>query len=789
MADAAHSIGRLAQRELDPCALLPYARHATDQVVALDSRALMTCFQLDGASFETADVDDLNDRHLKLNGVWRNLADDRLAIWHHLVRREHAGRPKGVFRSAFAADLDAGYGERLSQQRMYVNDLYLTLVLHSGRDATDRAGAWFRGRRPQADEEAGDLERLEEAARDLAQYLTRFGPRRLGLVDQDGLLFSEPLQLVRTLLTGRSAPTPLVRGRLGSAAHDARLIFGREAIEIREASSARFAAMFGIKEYPAATRPGLWNALLSAPFPLVVSQSFTFLSKPAARAVMERKQNQMLSARDRAASQVTALGEALDDLLSNRFAMGDHQASVLVYGDTPAALADHLSRARAMLAESGLVAVREDLALEAAFWAQFPGAFARRVRPAAITSRNFAALAPFHTFPSGRAGGGHWGEALAVLRTTAGSPYHFNFHVRDVGHTFICGPTGSGKTVVQNFMLAQLEKTGAQRVFIDKDRGGELFVRASGGRYLTLRNGEPTGFAPFKALGDTPADRAFLGRLVRVLAGAPQRPLAVQDERAIDDAILALEPLPAAQRSISALRALLGQRDADGIGARLERWSQGGALGWALDGPADQLDLTGGLLGFDVTHLLDNAQVRTPLMLYLFHRIGGLLDGRRLVIDIDEFWKALGDEAFRDLAENGLRTYRKQNAFMVFGTTSPSDALRSPIGQTIVDQCATKIFLPNPHAAERDYVEGFGLSRREFALIREELDPGRRQFLIRQGLDSVVAELRLDGLNDALAVLSGRTDTVELLDRLRARLGDDPDAWLAPFHQERSLLP
>jgi type IV secretion system protein VirB4 len=496
---------------------------------------------------------------------------------------------------------------------------------------------------------------------------------------------------------------------------------------------------------------------------------------------MERKQNQMHSARDRAASQVEGLNDALDDLISGRFAMGDHQANVMVWGEGTRELGDNLAKARALLAESGLVVAREDLALEAAFWAQFPGNFSRRVRPAAITSRNFAALAPFHTHPAGRANGNHWGDAVAILRTSAGSPFHFSFHVGDLGHTFICGPSGSGKTVVQNFLLAQLEKLGAQQVFIDKDRGAEIFVRASGGTYLTLRNGHPSGFAPLKALSFDPGSRAFLRSLVRQLVRSDRSPPTVQEERAIDDAINALAPLPPAQRSLSALRALLGQRDAGGVGARLEKWCRGGPLGWALDNDEDALTLDAQFLGFDMTHLLDNAEARTPVMMYLFHRLQGLVDGRRLVIDVDEFWKAIGDEAFRDLAQDGLKTYRKQNAFMVFGTQSPADVLASPIAHTILEQCATKIFLPNPHAAERDYIDGFGLTQREFALVREELAPAARQFLIKQGLNSVVAELRLDGLEDELAVLSGRTETVDLLDRLRAEHGDAPQAWMSPF--------
>lgn len=770
---------------------LPYARHVSDAVVALDSGALMIVFQIDGAAFETADARDLNDWHVKLNQAWRNLADERLAIWHHVIRREVDLAPSHGFRSAFAAELGAAYDARVSARRLWVNELFVTLVLHPGREASDRAAALMRrlktARRAQTEAAPEQIRRIEEAGRDLAQYLDRYAPRRLQLQTREGLWFSEPMEAMRRVLTGRDGAVPLVRGHLGQALYTARLIFGRETLELRDVADARYGGMLAVKEYPAATRPGLWDALLSAPFGFVASQSFAFLSKAAARTVMERKQNQMVSARDRAASQIGGLDDALDNLVSNRFVMGEHQASVLVYGDTPAALADHLSKARAVLADSGLVVAREDLGLEAAFWAQFPGNFARRTRPAAITSRNFAALAPFHAHPVGKPIGNHWGEAVAVLRTTAGSPFWFNFHVGDLGHTFICGPSGSGKTVVQNFMLAQLERFDAQQLFIDKDRGAEIFVRACGGTYLALRNGEPTGFAPFKALEPSAANRAFLVRLVRALVDRPNEPLSVPETRAIDQGVAALEALPRARRSIAALRSLLGQGDASGVGARLERWSRGGPLGWVLDNDEDVLSLDARFAGFDITQVLDHDEVRTPAMLYLFHRIAQGLDGRRLVLDIDEFWKVLGDPAFTDLARDGLKTWRKQNAVMVFGTQSPADALRSPIAHAILEQCATQIFLPNPHGQARDYVDGFGLTQEEFRLIREVLTPESHRFLIKQGHDSVVVELDLAGMDDALAILSGRTETVALLDRLRAEVGDDYARWRAPFHDQRRL--
>ncbi|MFX4853896.1 VirB4 family type IV secretion/conjugal transfer ATPase, partial [Acinetobacter baumannii] len=91
---------------------------------------------------------------------------------------------------------------------------------------------------------------------------------------------------------------------------------------------------------------------------------------------------------------------------------------------------------------------REDLGLEAAWWGQLPGNFHLRPRSGAITSRNFSALAPFHSYPIGRAQGNEWGPAVAMLKTASGAPFYFNFHAPDsgLGNTFVCGPSGSGKT-------------------------------------------------------------------------------------------------------------------------------------------------------------------------------------------------------------------------------------------------------------------------------------------------------------------------------------------------------
>jgi type IV secretion system protein VirB4 len=56
---------------------------------------------------------------------------------------------------------------------------------------------------------------------------------------------------------------------------------------------------------------------------------------------------------------------------------------------------------------------------------------------------------------------------------------------------------------------------------------------------------------------------------------------------------------------------------------------------------------------------------------------------------------------------------------------------------------------------------------------------------VKQGHDSVVVELDLSGLDDALAVLSGRAETTAVVDEIIAEVGSDPAVWLPLFHKRR----
>ena len=773
------------RRELAADMRIPYRAHVSPHIVRTQAGDYVQVLQLGGVSFESVDDESWNNWHERLNVLWRSIASPNVALWVHVIRQRYQPASPTVRGQGFGEVLAAKYHARLAGERLMLNELYLSVVFRPVAGAAPSLMSRLATRHVPsgyASELADALDASEKLAQTLASALARYDPIRLGVYERNGRPCSQVLEFLGTLLNAEFQAFPLPRGPLNEALATTRVIFGSETIEYRLPTRTRFGAFLAIKEYATPTVAGMFDRMLSAPFEFVLTQSFSFLSKATAQGLLQRQHNQMANAGDFAVSQAEALKDALDSVASNEFVCGEHHFTLQVMSSLSGhgardgsetalkLLNDSVAEARAMLVDTGLIIAREDLALEAAYWAQLPGNFAMRPRKA-VSSRNFCAKSAFHNYPAGRATGNHWGDALALLITSARSPYYFSLHAsdpndpdggsrKDTGHTFICGQTGSGKSVFIGFMLTMLHRQGATQFVCDKDRGLEILVRSLSGRYLPLRNGQTTGFNPLQ-LPPTPTHIEFLKVWLRSLVRG-SAPLAVREENDLDQALAGTLSLDRTARRLS----------------RLIEFTD--ATRNAADSFVAELAETR-LFGVDVTEFLDNSVIRSPITLYLFHAIRSLLDGRRFVCWMDEFWRLLSDPAFASFAKDGPKTWRKLNGVMATATQSASDVLESDISRTIIEQTPTKIFFPNPEGNEREYVEGFGLSEREFRLIKEQLEPGSRMFLVKQGHASVVCQLDLADFNSELKVISGRASSVEELYRLMTQVGEDPRAWLPLF--------
>ena len=799
------------KNEVSTASFIPYRSHVTQSAVKLVSGDYIQTIRMQGAAHESADVQDINAWHDQLNGFLRNIASPKVAVWTHVVRRECSEYPGGDFDPGFCRDFNEKYRQHMASDRMLVNELYLTLVYRPQATQADRLFDYFDKKDPQEMQQRqfDELEALAELTGNAMAALDRYEPELLGCYEHKGHMFSELLEFLSFLLDGEWRRFPLLRSEIREVLASARPFFGKGGLmSLKGPTSTQYAGVVAIQEYPSLSCPGILNDLLGMAFEFVLSQSFTFLSKPVAVGRMKRQQARMVNAGDVAVSQVNAIDDALDDLTSNRFVMGAHSLALLIRAKDQKALNDHINAAGSALADAGMKWVREEAGIAGAYWSQLPGNFEYRIRVGDITSRNFAGFSSLHNYPIGRLRNNQWGDACTMFKTSSGAPYYFNFHKgeegvdakkvarldpnhKDLANTVVIGKSGTGKTVLEMMLLAQAQKfnqpaTGKQLscVLFDKDLGASVGVRAMGGRYYPLKNGVPSGFNPFQ-MEATPNNLSFLEKLVKQLVRREDLPLSPGQEREISQAIAGVMGAAARKRRLGAVLEFLDPTDDKGLHIRLARWCRGGVLGWLFDNADDTLRLDDcGMVGFDVTEFLENDETRTPTVLYLFHRIEGLIDGRRIPIFMDEFPRLLNDPAFQELAENKLVTIRKQDGFLVLFCQAPRQILRNPIAYAIVGQTATKIFLPNPEADHDDYVNGFKLTEREFEIVRS-LGEKSRQFLIKQGQNSVVAELNLRGFDDELAVLSGNTATSALAEKLVAELGDDPRVWLPEFHRIR----
>ena len=778
---------KVVRREAPAGAHLPYARHFDERTIELRDGLMMQTIRLGGLLFETADSAELNYRTELRDAMLRALGNSRFALYHHVIRRKAEVSLSAEQPDEFSARLDERWKRRLAGKQLYVNELYLTLVrrpLQGRIGLPDRVRGWLMRQTSQdAALRAGDKAALDNARDAVVSALRQYDPYVLSVRDTEEGEYSEPVEFLSALFNADDRPVILPHGDIGHHIPARRVSFGQNAVELAPAGylPRRFMALVSIKDYPQQTLPGMFDELYRLPFELDVTQSFAFVERREALGRMNLTLRRMRSAEDEALSIRDELSYAKDEVAAGQAGFGEHHTTIAVHAEDLETLDMQVAEVTALLADMGINAVRENVALEPTFWARFPGNFRYIARRGLVSTTNFAGLASLHNFPVGKPRGNHWGDAVTVFETTAAGPYFFNFHQQDLGNFTVIGPSGSGKTVLMNFLLAQARRFAPRIIFFDKDRGAELFIRAIGGSYDRLRPGEASRLNPLQ-LEDTPANRQFLLEWLTLLAGS-----ADSDElERMRDAIETNYLQPRERRRLRYLVELFRGGDrphADDLYSRLRSWWGDGERAWLFDNAEDETDLAAETVGFDMTAILDDPACRTPALFYFFHRVDERLDGTPSIIVVDEGWKALDDEVFVRRIKDWEKTIRKRNGIVGFATQSAQDALESRIASAIIEQAATQIFMINPKAREEDYVGGFGLTAHEFELVRSLPDESHC-FLIRHGHESVVARLDLEGEKDLLTILSGRERTVRLFDELVETTGPDPDEWMRPLLEQ-----
>lgn len=423
------------------------------------------------------------------------------------------------------------------------------------------------------------------------------------------------------------------------------------------------------------------------------------------------------------------LNECLKEVQKRGNYFGRFSLTVVVYDRDPAKVDKAVSDFGKAFSNVGASLYQETYNQLSAFFAASPGNTHFNFRQLYITNNNYADWSFLFTLHEGQ----RWNtflnrEALALVETVDGTPYFLNLHQRiqdgsgstsdDVGHTFLTGRTGSGKSFFNNFLTLALQKYDPRTFIFDLGGSYEKLTQLMGGSYLKI-GAEAASYRinPF-CLEPTPQNIEFLFSFIQVLiAGNDGYQTTNEDERNIFQAIETLYVLEPDIRRLKTVAGTLPRHLAD----RLHRWVEGGQYGRLFDNTEDTLTLTN-FQCFDFQGMDEYPQLIQALLFYVLHRASSVMYDPAIrstlkVFILDEAWKFFTVPAIRNYLVKAAKTWRKHNGVLIMATQSPEDLKESNL-LPLLDSFPTKIFLANPDADYDFYTEKFHLNPREVELIQ-----------------------------------------------------------------------
>lgn len=757
---------------------VPYVSLVNDTTVRLRDNSLMQCIRVDGLNAATTTDAELDSMKVGFAGVLAQMGGDFTVYTHKISRKvDLTVDLEPLKANDFASAVDARWRDGLKGREL--RDCSLTIsIIRTGRlkksvGIFQKATSLMNG-----PSDARDLEMLYEVVRFMQSAIGTKNTRILSAKSGDLLGFLGSVQ------TADERPI-FPSGSLNVIADDVlsdRVTFTKEGFCLEDGPLGdRYGQIRALKTYP----PQSWVTIFdefALPCDYVICQSFSPMGNNAAADLINTKRRIMSSTADvraQAGEQLAALHERV---LVQDVALGNHHFTITLIDQTEDRVRNLMSDLEGVAVNAGARLVKDSLVKKAHYFAQFPGNLATRSRMNIITNTHFADYASLHRTPLGKTPKElPWGTPIAVFPTSHGSSYRFSFHRRGssegeppAGHSLILGETGSGKTVLASFLMAQARRTDTRVFVFDYRRGLEMVTRALGGNYSVVESGTPTGLNPLWVETDDEGVSWLTDWLTNILS--PNGELSAMQTRSILENVRRnADASPNLRKWETFAKQFASTDDKGQVQSLISEWARGGRFGWVFgETLEDTFSLDGDVVGFDLTQILDaqSDRERTAVLSYIFRRIERqMLDRKRTIVLIDEAWKAIDNPYFATVIEGWLATLRKQNAVVVMLTQNASQLARSKVGERVFSFFPTQILFPDGKSSVDDY-KALRLNAAELDLVTSR--SAGRNFLLRDDENSVVLDGDMSSLGDYLHILGGGSAGLSVVG---SDFRDKPDFW------------
>jgi type IV secretion system protein VirB4 len=479
---------------------------------------------------------------------------------------------------------------------------------------------------------------------------------------------------------------------------------------------------------------------------------------------------------------------AIAEVNSGLVAVGYYTGVVVLMDEDRSRLEQSARQVEKAINRLGFAARIETINTLDAFLGSLPGHGVENVRRPLINTMNLADLLPTSTIWTGLANAPcpmypPLSPALMHCVTHGATPFRLNLHVRDLGHTFMFGPTGAGKSTHLAILAAQLRRYTDMSIFAF-DKGMSMYPLAAGIRastkgksglhFTVAADDDQLAFCPLQFL-ETKGDRAWAMEWIDTILALNGVETTPAQRNAISNAIFSMHDSGA--HTLSEFSVTIQD---EVIREAIQQYTVDGTMGHLLDAETDGLSLSDFTV-FEIEELMNlGEKFALPVLLYLFRRIERALHGQPAVIILDEAWLMLGHPAFRAKIREWLKVLRKANCLVLMATQSLSDAANSGILDVIVESTATKIFLPNVYARDEDTAALYrrmGLNARQIEILATAI-PKRQYYYVSEN-GRRLYDLALGPLALAFVGASDK-ESVAAIKSLEAKFGDDwVHEWLA----------
>lgn len=483
---------------------------------------------------------------------------------------------------------------------------------------------------------------------------------------------------------------------------------------------------------------------------------------------------------------------AIAEVNSGLVAVGYYTGVVVLMDEDRTKLEHSARQVEKAINRLGFAARIETINTLDAFLGSLPGHGVENVRRPLMNTMNLSDLLPTSTIWTGLASAPcpmypPLSPALMHCVTHGATPFRLNLHVRDLGHTFMFGPTGAGKSTHLALLAAQLRRYEGMSIFAF-DKGMSMYPLAAGIRaaskgesglhFTVAADDDALAFCPLQFL-ETKGDRAWAMEwidTILALNGVETTPV---QRNEIGNAIFSMHASGA--HTLSEFSVTIQD---EAIRDAIRQYTVDGTMGHLLDAEKDGLALSDFTV-FEIEELMNlGDKYALPVLLYLFRRIERALHGQPAVIILDEAWLMLGHPVFRAKIREWLKVLRKANCLVLMATQSLSDAANSGILDVIVESTATKIFLPNVYARDEDTAALYrrmGLNARQIEILATALP--KRQYYYMSENGRRLYDLALGPLALAFVGASDK-ESVAAIKSLEAKFGH---AWIDEWLVGRGL--